>query len=167
MFSPDDTTIIAEDEYGRPRLFTVAPKVPDDLDRIANQVGVLTGARIDLTQSSIQPLDNATWLAGSEQIEKVGGPTMPAEASRTASRDRRAGLTAALAQGRSQYAQEQFDRARTQLNVGRNEDGETLAREALRVLERSGAVASESRGSSPEDEGLHAPRYLPGTGWAA
>jgi hypothetical protein len=47
--------------------------LPDDLPRIAIWVEALTGQTLDAS-GSIQPLNNATWLARREQVERQGGP---------------------------------------------------------------------------------------------
>src|SRR4029077_2141044 len=82
LFSPDNKTIIAGERNGSVLLFTMDPELPDDAERIATWVEVLTGARIDLTQSHVQLLDNVAWLTSREQLEKAGGPPMPVEGSR-------------------------------------------------------------------------------------
>jgi tetratricopeptide (TPR) repeat protein len=87
----------------------------------------------------IQPLDNAAWLTSREQLEKAGGPPTAAEGSRAGSAGWRAEVAAALSQGRTQYAQEKLDQAQSRQNSGHSKDGEALAREVLRALERAGA----------------------------
>ena len=47
--------------------------MPDDLDRVANWVEVLTGLTLDPQQGSIQLLDNAAWLASRERLEQRAG----------------------------------------------------------------------------------------------
>jgi tetratricopeptide (TPR) repeat protein len=56
------------------RLFGVAPELPDELERIATWVEVITGLRLDREQGLVQVLDNATWLERREQVRQLGGP---------------------------------------------------------------------------------------------
>jgi tetratricopeptide (TPR) repeat protein len=114
------------------------PELPDDAEGIATSVEVLTGAKIGLTQSHVELLDNAARLTSREQLEKAGGPPMSAEGSRAPAPGWRAGA-AALSQGRTQYAREKLDQAQARQISGHGKDGEDLAREALCALERTGA----------------------------
>ena len=47
--------------------------LPDNLERVANWVEVLTGLTLD-ENGSIQILDNAAWLRGREKVKQQGGP---------------------------------------------------------------------------------------------
>jgi Flp pilus assembly protein TadD len=60
------------------RLFGVAPELPDELERVATWVEVMTGLRLDKQQGLVQVLDNATWLKRREQLMQLGGPPEPA-----------------------------------------------------------------------------------------
>ena len=63
------------------RTWDVATELlPDDLERVANWVEVLTGLTLD-ENGSIQILDNAAWLRGREKVEQQGGPPV-ADAAR-------------------------------------------------------------------------------------
>jgi WD40 repeat protein/tetratricopeptide (TPR) repeat protein len=56
------------------RLFPVPPDLPDELERVAAWVEVITGLRLDKQQSQIQVLDNAAWLERREHLMQLGGP---------------------------------------------------------------------------------------------
>ena len=56
------------------RLFPVAPDLPDELERVATWVEVITGLRLDKQQGLIQVLDNAAWLERRERLMQLGGP---------------------------------------------------------------------------------------------
>ena len=56
------------------RLFPVPPDLPDELERVATWVEVITGLRLDKQQGLIQVLDNAAWLERREQLMQLGGP---------------------------------------------------------------------------------------------
>jgi WD40 repeat protein len=73
-FSPDGTTVITGSWDGTARFWDVATELlPDDLERVANWVEVLTGLTLD-ESGSIQVLDNAAWLRGQEKVKQRGGP---------------------------------------------------------------------------------------------
>jgi tetratricopeptide (TPR) repeat protein len=48
--------------------------LPDDLERMAAWVEVITGLRLDKQQGLIQVLDNAAWLERRERLTQLGGP---------------------------------------------------------------------------------------------
>jgi tetratricopeptide (TPR) repeat protein len=52
----------------------VALDLPDELNRMAAWVEVITGLRLDTKQGLVEVLDNATWLERREQLRKLGGP---------------------------------------------------------------------------------------------
>ena len=56
------------------RLFPVPPDLPDELERMATWVEVMTGLRLDKQQGLIQVLDNAAWLERRERLMQLGGP---------------------------------------------------------------------------------------------
>jgi WD40 repeat protein/serine/threonine protein kinase/tetratricopeptide (TPR) repeat protein len=56
------------------RLFPVPPDLPDELERVAAWVEVITGLRLDNQQGLIQVLDNAAWLERRERLMQLGGP---------------------------------------------------------------------------------------------
>jgi WD40 repeat protein/tetratricopeptide (TPR) repeat protein len=54
-------------------LFPIPPDLPDELERIATWVEVITGLRLDKQQGLIQVLDNAAWLERRERLMRLGG----------------------------------------------------------------------------------------------
>src|SRR5262249_3603512 len=56
------------------RFFLIPPDLPDDLERVATWVEVITGLRLDRQQGLIQVLDNATWRERRERLMQLGGP---------------------------------------------------------------------------------------------
>jgi WD40 repeat protein len=73
-FSPDGTTVITGSDDKTARFWDVATELlPDDLERVANWVEVLTGLTLD-ENGSIQILDNAAWLRRREKVEQQSGP---------------------------------------------------------------------------------------------
>ena len=73
-YSRGGNTVITGSRDGTARFWDVATELlPDDLERVANWVEVLTGLTLDETDS-IQILDNAAWLRGREKVEQQGGP---------------------------------------------------------------------------------------------
>jgi tetratricopeptide (TPR) repeat protein len=56
------------------RLFPIPPDLPDELERLATWVEVMTGLRLDKPQGHIQVLDNAAWLERRERLMQLGGP---------------------------------------------------------------------------------------------
>ena len=73
-FSPDGATVITGCRDGTARFWDVATeRLPDDLERVASWVEVLTGLTLD-ENGSIQILDNAAWLRGREKVKQQGGP---------------------------------------------------------------------------------------------
>jgi tetratricopeptide (TPR) repeat protein len=133
-FSPDGKNVLTGWTNGGARLYSKAPDVPDDLDRVANWVEVLTGLRLDRQQGSIQLLDNAAWLASRERLEQSGGP--PVEDSLETAAGWSRGLEGALSQSRTQYAKDKLYQARS-LHNGQPAAAAVLCREAKRVLERA------------------------------
>jgi hypothetical protein len=55
------------------RLWDVATALPDQLERVATWVEVLTGQELDEVGFA-RVLDNATWLQRREKLEQLGGP---------------------------------------------------------------------------------------------
>jgi WD40 repeat protein/tetratricopeptide (TPR) repeat protein len=58
---------------GKARLFPVPPLLPDDLERMALWVEVITGLSLDKELGEVQILDNATWLERRERLMQSGG----------------------------------------------------------------------------------------------
>jgi WD40 repeat protein/serine/threonine protein kinase len=73
-FSPDGKTILSGSADAKARIIRNAPVLPDDFERVATWVEVLTGLTLDPKQSSIQVLDNAAWRERREQLMQLGGP---------------------------------------------------------------------------------------------
>ena len=73
-FSPDGKAVVTGHYDHRARLFRLAPGLPDDLERVATWVEVLTGLTLDAQQGSIRALDNGAWLARRERLRRLGGP---------------------------------------------------------------------------------------------
>jgi hypothetical protein len=72
-FSPDGKTVITASVDGTARLWDVATALPDQLERVAAWVEVLTGLELD-ELGFARVLDNATWLQRREKLERLGGP---------------------------------------------------------------------------------------------
>ena len=73
-FSPDGNSFLTGAYDYAARLFRKVPELPDDLERVATWVEVLTGLTLDAGQGTIQVLDNAAWRERREQLEQRGGP---------------------------------------------------------------------------------------------
>src|SRR5262249_20350024 len=86
---------------------SLAAEMPEDLVYVANRVEVLTGMTLDPRTGSIQLLDNTAWLASRERLEQEAGPRMGDEGAHGGPQGHYAGLAWALAEARSQYANEQ------------------------------------------------------------
>jgi WD40 repeat protein len=73
-FSRGGKTVITGSWDRTARFWDVATEpLPDDLERVANWVEVLTGLTLD-EDGSVQILDNEAWLRGREKVEQQGGP---------------------------------------------------------------------------------------------
>jgi serine/threonine protein kinase len=73
-FSPDGRTLATGSDDGRTRLLSTTYPLPDDLERVAAWVGVVTGLALDDPQGSIRVLDNAAWQGLRARLEELGGP---------------------------------------------------------------------------------------------
>jgi tetratricopeptide (TPR) repeat protein len=71
-FVTDATILFAQE--GVLRLLPVPPELPDELERVATWVEVITGLRLDTQQGVIQVLDMAAWLERRERLMQLGGP---------------------------------------------------------------------------------------------
>jgi tetratricopeptide (TPR) repeat protein len=56
------------------RLFVVPRDLPDEVERMAAWVEVITGLTLDKQEGQIQVLDNAAWLERRERLMQLGGP---------------------------------------------------------------------------------------------
>jgi WD40 repeat protein/serine/threonine protein kinase/tetratricopeptide (TPR) repeat protein len=73
IFSPDGKTFLTECNDSRLRLFVRPPEVPDDLERVATWVEIVTGLTLDRQRGQIQALDQAAWLERRDRLERLGG----------------------------------------------------------------------------------------------
>src|SRR5262249_49775394 len=72
VFPADGNSLITlSDEFRR---FDLPPDLPDDLDRVATWVEVITGLALDARQGLIQVLENSAWLGRRHRLESLGGP---------------------------------------------------------------------------------------------
>ena len=93
-FSPDGKSILSGSEDSRARIFWNALDLPDDLNRVAAWVEVLTALSLDKERGSIQVLDNTAWRVSRQRLKQLGGPPEMAEAHRAVpAPDRPAGRT--------------------------------------------------------------------------
>jgi WD40 repeat protein len=72
-FSPDGKTILTGCGDGLTRFFSMA-ELPEDPERAAAWIEVLTGLALDARRGSIHILDNAAWRASRARLERLGGP---------------------------------------------------------------------------------------------
>jgi hypothetical protein len=84
-FSPDGRTVISGSGDRTARLWDVAASFPDELERVATWVEVLTGLELD-ELGSARVLDSATWLQRREKLKQLGGPPVVGAASSPARR---------------------------------------------------------------------------------
>jgi eukaryotic-like serine/threonine-protein kinase len=73
-FSPDGNCFLTGGYDHGDRLFRKVPELPDDLDRVATWVELLTGLRLDPENGTIHTLDNAAWRERRERLKRLGGP---------------------------------------------------------------------------------------------
>jgi WD40 repeat protein/serine/threonine protein kinase len=135
-FSPDGKFLLTGCRDGKARVFCEAPEVPDDLDRVANWVEVLTGMTLEPRQGEIQILENAAWLASRERLEHRGGPPESAWDSLAAPAGRPTGLAWALSQVRSDAAWEEFWLAYELSQVAPYHEAVAAYRQPLAIAER-------------------------------
>jgi WD40 repeat protein len=144
-FSPDDRTLLTGWNVGGARLFSLAAEVPDELDRVANWVELLTGMELKTSRGSIYLLDNAAWLASRKRVEKGAGPPIRDESPPGPSQGRAPGLAGTLALARSQHAREQNNLAwglATRPDAKSRDPARAveLARNAVRLAPKSGSI---------------------------
>jgi tetratricopeptide (TPR) repeat protein len=73
-FSPDGKCLLTGATDHGERLFRKVPELPDDLDRVATWVELLTGLRLDPESGTIQALDNTAWRERGASLKRLGGP---------------------------------------------------------------------------------------------
>jgi WD40 repeat protein/serine/threonine protein kinase/tetratricopeptide (TPR) repeat protein len=71
-FNPNGKSFLISDGEDT-RLFRTATELPDDLERVATWVEVLTGMTLDPQHGDIQVLDNAAWLEHGGRLMQLGG----------------------------------------------------------------------------------------------
>jgi WD40 repeat protein len=72
-FSPDAKTVLTGSRDKTARIWDVATALPDELERVATWVEVVTGLELD-EQGSARVLDDATWPQRREKLKQLGGP---------------------------------------------------------------------------------------------
>jgi eukaryotic-like serine/threonine-protein kinase len=135
-FSPDGKFLLAGCRDGKARVFREAPEVPDDLDRVANWVEVVTGVTLEPGQGEIQVLENAAWLASRERLEQRGEPPESVGNSDAAPEGRPTGLAWTLAQVRSDGIFEEFWLAWELARVSPYHEAVAVYRQSLVIAER-------------------------------
>jgi tetratricopeptide (TPR) repeat protein len=83
-FSPDGKTLLTGCNDGKVRAFSRPRNLPDELDRVATWVEVLTGLTLEKQQGSIKVLDHGAWLAAGARLEQLGGRPEVADVDRAA-----------------------------------------------------------------------------------
>jgi WD40 repeat protein/serine/threonine protein kinase len=76
-FAPDGRSILTGDVVGTARIFALPPALPDDPDEVARRIEALTGLRLDESDGSLRPLDNAAWRAARERSASPDAAASP------------------------------------------------------------------------------------------
>jgi tetratricopeptide (TPR) repeat protein len=76
-FSPDGKVYFTSGGSHTIHMMANSPELPEDPDRLATWVEVLTGLSLDARKGSIQVLDNESWLERRERLRRQGGPPEP------------------------------------------------------------------------------------------
>jgi WD40 repeat protein len=74
-FSPDGRTVITGSNDTTARLWDIATALPDELERVATWVEVVTGLELDEVGSA-SVLDSAAWHQRREKLKPMGGPPL-------------------------------------------------------------------------------------------
>ena len=135
-FSPDGKFLATGCRDGTARIFREAPEVPDDLERVANWVEVLTGVTLEPGQGEIHALENAAWLASRERLEQRGGPPASAWDSLAAPDGGPTDLAWTLEQVRSDGVFEEFWLAWELARISPYHEAVAVYRQPLVIAER-------------------------------
>jgi tetratricopeptide (TPR) repeat protein len=135
-FSADGKFVITGCRDGKARVFCAAPEVPDDLDRVADWIDVVTGTTLEPHQSEIRVLENPVWLATRERLEQRGGPPQPASDPLPSPKGRLNGLAWTLSQVRLDGVWEEFWSAYESAQVAPHHDSVEVYRAPLAIAER-------------------------------
>ena len=135
-FSPDGKFLLTGCWDGKARLFCEAPEVPDDLDRVASWVVVLTGMTLEPRQGDIQILDNAAWLASRDRLEQRGGPPVSAWDSHASTEGVPTSFAWTLSNVFSDAGLDEFELACCLLQQGRPDEAVATYMHSLAIDER-------------------------------
>lgn len=77
-FAPDGRSILTGDVVGTARIFPLPPALPDDPGEVARRIEALTALRLDESDGSLLPLDNASWKAARDRMLAPDAGASPA-----------------------------------------------------------------------------------------
>jgi WD40 repeat protein len=135
-FSPDGSLLLTGCQDGNARLFRAAPEVPDDPDRVALWVEVLTGLTLDPRHGEILILEHTAWLDSRDRLARRGEPPVPARDSLARIEGRPPGLAWTLSQARSDAASEEFGQFSTLVQTAPPHEVAIAYRQVLALGER-------------------------------